>query len=66
MERCCGECKWWQIETIKHGSCQYPSVVMMRHSIARQHVPFAFEELEVAYVTRSGGTDCPCFERKEK
>ena len=38
----------------------------VRHSVARRHVPFAFSELEVTYVKRNGGTDCPCFAKREE
>lgn len=65
MNQSCGECKWWQVETLQHGSCQHPLTVVMRHAVKHNVVPFAFRELEVTYVLRDGGTDCPCFERRK-
>ncbi len=63
MRQGCGTCKFWQIETIEHGSCQHPTSVFMRHVVKHDMVPYAFKELIVTHTTRTGMI-CRTYEAK--
>lgn len=74
-EKCCGTCKWYPVEQVKHASgrwkrdavarCQYPKEVMRSLLPTAVTTCYAFC-VNPTSTTRHDGTDCPCYEPLEE